>query len=398
MYWTYSALTRSGQEVTATLVGSRKDILHQLSQRELSVIEIKPNYGKILSNFLSVKRLSALSSAVFFEDFHNMLETGMSVGEIISIFKETSQDETFVMSLSSLEEALSLGKSLTEALAGLNIFPWIVNVTLSAGERSGRLTEAVGILGNYFRRAHQVHSRIQQALIYPVIVFILILSVMLFISLRVIPQLKSLLPSDALANQTTKGILFLSFCLQQYSWILLAIIVLLVFVICYWYKKNHFSLQRWLYRWPVLGEILKESALALYLLNLSVLLKSGVVLFEAIYDLNLIDQTPVGKHFMISRDYMFGGASFGQALERDEFFPKIVSSTFRRAEEMVKVDEYCLILSDFFYKRTSSKVDGLIHIVQPGLLAFGGMFLVVIALGFLLPIYSSLTTIAAGGN
>ncbi len=378
-------------------MGQKKDIVGQLSQQELYVIEIKPDYRRVLVNFLSRRRLSALSSAVFFEDFHNMLETGMNIPQILSIFKETNKDETLLISLLTLQEQLSKGKSLTEALIDLNIFPWIVNITLSAGEKTGRLAESVGTLGQYFRRSYQVQSKIKQALIYPLIVFTLLLAVMFFISLRVIPQLKSFLPIEALHNQTTQGVLFLSFFLQQYAWMLVLAVSLAIFGVYFWGRKNCYCFQERLYNLPVLGTIFKESSLALYLLNLSVLLKSGISLFEAINDLNAFDQTPVATHFMGRRNYMLGGASFWQAIEQDKFFPKMISSTMHRAEEMVKVDEYCLTLADYFFKRTGSQVDGLIHVVQPVLLALGGMFLVVIAFAFLLPIYGSLTTIA-GGN
>ena len=397
LYWTYNALTRSGQEITATLPGFKKDILQKISQQELYLIEIKPDYRRIFASFLFKKKLSTLSCAVFFEDFHNMLETGVSVVQILSIFKETSKDEALVLRISTLNEELSSGRSLTEALGGLNIFPWIVNVTLSAGERTGRLSEAVGILGQYFRRAYHVQGKIQQALVYPMIVFIVLLIVMFFISLRVIPQLKSLLPNEALHNQVTQGVLFLSFFLQKYTWILLVLVVLGILGVYSWGKKNRIEMQEWMYQWPVLGPVFKESTLVLYLLNLSVLLKSGVPLLEAIGDLNSFEQTPIATHFIQGREYMLGGASFWQAIEQDKFFPKIVSSTIRRAEEMAKIDEYCLILSDYFDKQTNSKVDGLIHTLQPVLLALGGVFLVVVALAFLLPIYGSLTAIA-GGN
>ncbi|MBI3601270.1 MAG: type II secretion system F family protein [Candidatus Omnitrophica bacterium] len=397
IYWTYNALTRSGQEVTATLAGDKKDILCQLSRQELSVIEIKLDYRKIFVSLWKNKKLEVLSMAVFFEDFHNMLATGMSLPQILLILKETSKDEVLITMLSTLQEQLRQGQSLTEALAGSNIFPWMVGTTLSAGEKTGKLSEAVDILGQYFRRSHQVQSKMQEALIYPSIVFSLLLAVMFFISFRVIPGLKSLLPMEALHHQTTQWILTLSFLLQQYAWLMAAVIVLGILGIYFLQKKNHYRFQQWLYDWPVLGNILKESSLAIYLLNLSVLLKSGVALLKAIGDLSVLDRTPVAHHFDKSRDYLLGGSSFWQAIEQDKFFPVIISSVLRRAEEMVKVDEYCLSLADYLNRRVASKVDGLIHIIQPTLLALGGVFLVTIALAFLLPIYGSLTTIAGGG-
>ncbi len=396
MVWTYTALTRWGQEVVATGTGSKKDILQQLSQQQLDLIEIRPDFKKILMSWGPKKRLSALTLATFFEDLHNMLSTGMNIGQSFLILKETSRDYVLVTALSEMEHQLGQGKSLSESLANGHIFPWIVAVTLATGERTGRLIEATGTLGQYFRRSFQVQSKMQQALIYPAIVFTVLLAVMFFVSVRVIPQLKNLLPEQALHHQTTAWVLALSFFLQQYLWILLAGVVFITGGIYFFRQKYRYRFEQWLYQWPVLGDIFKESALALYLLNLSILLKSGVPLIKAIGDLFALDQAPVAHRFACSRDYMLGGVSFWQAIEQDPFFPLMISSTLRRAEEMTKLEEYCLSLVEFFNKRVSSKVEGLIHTIQPALLVFAGLFLVTIALGFLLPIYGSLTTIAGG--
>ncbi len=395
MYWRYIALTRSAQEVTASLAGSKEDVLRHLSNQQLCVIEIKPDYKRIFLSALPRRKLSALSLAIFFEDFSNMLETGMNVPQVLLIFKETAKEELGSVLL-MLEEKIHQGHSLTKSLADLNIFPWIVSTTLLAGERTGRLAGSMNILGKYFRNSYRIQNKMQQILVYPAVVFVVLLVVMLFISLKVIPQLKNLLPTEALHNQITQCVLTGSFLLQQYAWAFVVLIILVFLGVYYFKDKYRYSFQQWLYGWPILGNIVKESTIALYLLNLSVLLKSGVSLLKSLEDLNISEQTPVSKHFLESREYVLGGSSFWQALDQDKFFPAIIPSTFRRAEEMVKVDDYCLSLSEFFDRRVNAKVDGLLQFVQPALLALGGGFLVVIALGFLLPIYGSLTTIATG--
>jgi type IV pilus assembly protein PilC len=396
MYWICSVLTRSGQEVRISLAGSRKDVLKDLDSKHLSLIEMTFDYKRFVFVTFPRRRLSIQSLAVFFEDFSNMLDTGLSVSQVLLILKETSKEEALNNVLLILEDELRQGKSFTEALSGSEVFPWIVSTTLSAGEKTGRLAESMNVLGKYFRSSYQVQAKIQQALIYPAIVFVLLLIVMFFISLKVIPQLKNLLPPEALRNQSTQWILVISSLLQQYIGFFIGFLGLAALGISFSYKKYRYRFQQGLYRLPILGGILKESALALYLLNLLVLLKSGVSLLKALEDLNVLGQTPVSNHFAACKEYVLGGASFWQAIEQDKFFPIIISSTLRRAEEMVKVEEYCFTLADFFNRQVSSKVDGLLHLVQPALLAVGGIFLVTIASGFLLPIYGSLTTIANG--
>src|SRR5882724_11367743 len=101
MYWTYIALTSSGQEVTATLTGQKEDILKQLAKERLSVIEIRLNYKRFILSILPRRKLSVLSLAVFFEDFFNMLEAGMGISQIIFILKDTAKEEVLAEGLST---------------------------------------------------------------------------------------------------------------------------------------------------------------------------------------------------------------------------------------------------------------------------------------------------------
>ena len=147
---------------------------------------------------------------------------------------------------------------------------------------------------------------------------------------------------------------------------------------------------------PILGILIKESALAMYFFNLSVLLKSGVALMRAIQDLNAVHTSEVGRRVLDCRDYMFGGLSFWESLKTDPFFPSAAVFTLRRGEEMARLDDYCFQLAQYFDRRVCARLDVLAQLVQPALLAMGGLFLATIAFAFLMPIYGGLTRVAGG--
>lgn len=396
MFWTYTALTSSGQEITETVAGHKEDILKHLSTQRYFVIRIEINYRQTVAVLLRKKRISTVALGTFFEDLSNMLEAGMSITQTILILKETSREESLIYILPFVEERLRNGQSLTESLQNSKLFPWIVTMTISAGEKTGRLIETTHILGEYFKRIHQIQNKLQQVLIYPSLVLVLLLMVMIFISFRVIPQLKVLLPAQALHNQTTQFILVVSSLLKEYFWILIITFFLGFLFLYFLIKRYRNFIEEWTYNLPIIGSVLKESALAIYLLNLSILLKSGVSLIKAIEALNVSESTLTSREFLRIREYIIGGTSLSQALEQNKFFPTIISLTLRRAEEMVKVDEYCSSLAEYFHRRVDAKAGGLLHIIQPALLGLGGAFLIIIALGFIVPVYSSLNIIAEG--
>jgi type II secretory pathway component PulF len=119
-------------------------------------------------------------------------------------------------------------------------------------------------------------------------------------------------------------------------------------------------------------------------------------LLRAIEDLYTTSPNPVSRRFLKCRDFMLSGMPFWEAVQKDAFFSSAVIFTLRRGEEMARLDEYSFNLSEYFNKRVAIKVDRSIQLIQPLFLVLGGLFLVMIASAFLVPIYGSLTKIAGG--
>ena len=395
--WKYNAITRMGQEVAGIARGAKTQVISDLARQDLYVIDLTVDYAALLKFIKPRTKVSTAVLSQFFEDFYNMYLTGMGIPQILQSLKETTKEESFIEVISAIEDKVRQGDALTQAMSGLNVFPWIVPATLHAGERTGKLQQALKVLSQYFRRSGDVQEKLTSALTYPLIVFVLLVAVMMFVGLKVVPQLQNLLPMDAVSHGATRWVLLLSRFLQKNWFFIFLIPVVSVMGLLFYRRNNKESFECWLYQWPVIGSLIKESAMSFYFLNLSVLLKSGVPLLQAISDLNVMCSSQVSRRFLKCRDYMFGGMCFWESVKQDGFFPLFVIFTIRRAEEMAKLDEYCFNLSEYYNKRVGAKVDGLIHLIQPVLLAFGGLFLVLIAVAFLIPIYGSLSKIAGGG-
>jgi type IV pilus assembly protein PilC len=340
---------------------------------------------------LSHKVLSQL-----FMDVHNMFLTGMNVNQMFICLQQTTTDKNLCEVLVQVGDGMRKGESLAKSLEETGQFPWIVHSTINAGERTGRLNSAVLVLAQYFKRSHEMHNKILNASLYPLIVFIFLIGVMTFISCKIVPKLKTLLPPDSLSNPITHGMLILTGFIKTTAPILIFLIVVGgIFLIHYWQKHNS-KIEEYSYRIPIFGQIFKESALSLYFLNLSALLKSGVPLIKAIVGMNESSQNCITQRLSTCREYMLGGLSFWEAVEKDPFFPQVIIFTLRRGEESAKIDEYCTQLSEYFNQQVQSRSEQIIHLIQPLLLSFGGLFLILIAFAFLVPIYGSLSKIAGG--
>ena len=343
-----------------------------------------------------MRRISDTALAEFFDDLTNMLVAGVGVPHILAALKETAMNNNLVKVIRQMENETRQGQTLAQSMSAAGAFPWLAWTTVQAGENSGQLAQSTAMLAQYFRHRGDMNKKMAHAFIYPAVVLVLLCGVMFFMALHVVPRLKNLLPADTFDHGITRWILGSSGFLQQFWPACLAAAAAMAAGAFWCSSQRPKDLERFMCRVPVLGILFKESALAMYFFNLSVLLKSGVALMRAIHDLNAVHSSEASRRVFDCREYMFGGLSFWESIRTDPFFPSAAVFTLRRGEEMARLDEYCSQLAQYFDKRVSMRLEVLAQLVQPALLAMGGLFLAVIAFAFLMPIYGGLTRIAGG--
>ncbi len=396
MVWIYQVISRTGEEISGVYEGQKAQALEFIHEHQWELIALKVDYWRVFKQIFNGRSISSEVLAGFFGDFHNMFTTGMPLNQIIAALTETTLHPVLKPILVKTQEAVSQGESLSKALAFSQSMPWIVHSTLYAGESSGKLKETVAVLGDYFKRCGEVKNKVINAAVYPLIVFVLLVAVMLFVSLNVVPKLQALLPTEAMENPATRFVLMISALLQKTWGVWVALIVISGFAIYHYCKEHRDELELFSYKIPLIGVVLKESALSFYFLNLSVLLKSGVPLLKALADLEACMGNLISRRFLFCRDHVLGGSSFWESIAVDGFFPPVIVHTLRRGEESAQIPAYCENLTAYFQQRAQVKMDQIVHLIQPILLGLGGLFLVVIAFAFLIPIYGSITKISAG--
>lgn len=395
-YWRYLALTANGQETSGIFEGDRDELRSFVDQHNLEMIHIDVDWRSFFFKSQKIKRLSLKVLSTFFEDLANMQQTGISMSQMFVSIADCSTNAALTHTIGLIKVNVEQGQSLAEAFSSSKTFPWIVIATINSGEQSGKLESSFRVLAHFFRRQDEVIGRLREAMVYPAIVSILLITVMLFVGLKVIPQLKQLLPETAMHKGTTGFVIAMSVFLQKYFLVLLylpCILFLAGALILLHNKQLYASL---IYQVPFYGPMKKETDLAFYFLNLSILLGNGVPLIRCISDMNTLNESNVSRHFHGCKDYLFGGMPLWESLRMDPFFSSVVVFTVRRGEEMARLPEYCSNLSDYFNKRVYERIDRAVLLIQPALLAMGGIFLVIIAFAFLIPVYGSLNQIAGG--
>jgi len=398
MYYRYSVLTPTGNEISGFEQGTYAEITKRLKEKNYYILSMEADLFKSLKFVLEKKTIKPQILSLFFEDLANMLKTGIAMNEAISALRESSIDRALTKSLSAIEYDLANGFSLSRAFEKTRVFPWLVINTLKVGEKSGSLGQVFTDLAKYYSREAEFLRSLRNAVIYPAAVFCMLIGIMFYVSFKVIPHLEALLPINGKSYFSTRLLLFLSHALKDYWFVCLLLPIAGIFIYSRFRKSPVERIASYYYKIPLLGPVAKDAAFSAFFSNLAVLQRNGINIADA---LNLIEETTsykfLAKKIGKLKDYIASGLSFWQALQKDHFFPSFIYYSVRKGEEMGSLDEYLQNLSGYYFEKVSRRTRIILSFIQPALLVFCAIILLFVVSAFIMPVYSNLSNIA-GGN
>ncbi len=90
MYYRYSVLSETGNEINGLEAGSYQEISKRLKEKRYYVLSLEADFFKSIRFVLEKKTVKAQNLSLFFEDLANMLKTGIAMNEAISALRESS--------------------------------------------------------------------------------------------------------------------------------------------------------------------------------------------------------------------------------------------------------------------------------------------------------------------
>jgi len=398
MYYRYSVLTETGNEIKGLERGSYQEINKRLKEKRYYVLSLEADFFKSIRFVLEKKTVKAQNLSLFFEDLANMLKTGIAMNEAVSALQESSVDRVLAKALSGIEYDLANGFSLAKAFEKAKVFPWLVLNTLKVGEKSGSLEQVFVDLAKYYSREAEFLNNLKSAVIYPAVVFCMLIGIMFYVSFKVIPHLEALLPISGNSYFSTRLLLFLSHFLKNFWFVCLLFPVAAIFIYSRFKKSSIEKIASFYYKIPLIGPVAKDAAFSVFFSSLAVMQRNGINITDA---LSLIEETTsyqfIAKKIGKLKDFIASGLSFWQALARDPFFPSFIYYSVRKGEEMGSLDEYLQNLSKYYFEKVSRRTRVILSFIQPALLVFCALILLFIVSAFIMPVYSNLSNIA-GGN
>ncbi|MFZ2769787.1 MAG: type II secretion system F family protein, partial [Minisyncoccia bacterium] len=323
MLYNYKALESSGESKKGSIEAVSIDVaIEGLQKRGLIIAEIEPaEKPSIFSKFYSGSGISNREVVILSRQMATLFEAQVSALKIFALLSAEVENENLHKVLSEIAEDLQGGSSISKALAKHpDVFSDFYVNMVKSGEETGKLNETFNYLADYLDRNYEVVTKAKNALIYPVFVIGVFISVMVLMFTFIIPKISVILIDSGQAVPFyTKIVFAVSNLFVNYGALLLAAVVILVFFVVRFIRtdQGRSDFARFKLGVPYVGDLYKKLYLSIIADNLNTMIHAGIPMVRALEVTSKVVGNDVYRQILEeSLASVKGGSSLSQSLSQ----------------------------------------------------------------------------------
>jgi type IV pilus assembly protein PilC len=372
-----------------------------LRARNLFVVKIKQSTAQTALNLdigLAFKsafkmKVGVRTLAIFCRQFATMNQAGIPILQCLQILTKQTEDSQMQKVLSDISAEIERGSGLSEAFRKhREQLPDIFISMIAAGELSGTMDQAMERLAVTFEREHALHSKIQAAMTYPMMIAGMAVVAVIALLIFVVPTFVSIFQqAGATLPWPTLILLALSNTMVHYWWIILPLLFIVIPVGIQQTlatRPGRRAMDRILLRLPVVGPMITKNVVARFSRNLSTLLQSGIPLVQALETVEeIVGNTVAADNIAQARASIREGDLMSPVLANSKFFPPMTISMIAVGEESGALDVLLEKLAVFYEQEVEAMVTSLSSTIEPLMILGVGCLVGFIAISIYLPLF-----------
>ena len=342
----------------------------------------KPRRAKIKANDLSL----------ITRQMATLLDSGLTVEETLSAMVKQSEGNLLKSVMGDVRALVTEGYSLSDAVALYpRSFPEIYRASISAGEQSGNLDHVLERLADYLEARQGIAQRLSVALVYPIILVVVSLSVVIGLVTFIVPKVVNVFEETGQQLPfLTRALIKVSDFLVNY-WLFIALAVAgvcVIFILIFRQEKPRFWLHRQYLRLPLIERLTRSGNTARLARTLSIMVGSGVPLLTAMR----------ATEGVVSNDVMRAGlkraavdvaegVSISRALDRSGHLPPLLIQMVASGESSGRLDHMLDKAAMATESELESRIGMMVGLFEPMMILVMGAVVLTIVLAILLPIF-----------
>ncbi len=325
-----------------------------------------------------------------------MLRSGLTLVNALKALHGQTKLISLATILQTVQTRVARGDTLAAALAGHKVFPAIVVQLVSVGEQTGKLDQVLEQAAKYLGQRRTAIAEVRVALAYPTIVATAAILIAAYLIFAVIPELQKFLSAmGRKLPRMTQSLVDFAQWIQIHGSTLSLITVSLVigmYLLARW-QPGRLWLDTCLLRVPVIGGIFRLSGTANLAHALSVMMRSGIRLVEALAIAKRLQSNRFMANILAqASDSVVRGNTLAPALANRQEFSPVLASMVDVAEKTGQLESTLDEVAKFCEAELKSKIKRMSQLVEPAVIVIAGGIVGYVYIAFFMALMS------AGGN
>ena len=336
---------------------------------------------------------------LFNQQLAAIIRAGIPILQAVAMLRRRATSSRLRAVLGDVEDKIRGGMALSTAFAAQGpIFPRIYTASILAGERSGALDDVLSRYVTYMRRGVEIRRKIRGALSYPLFLLAASFGMVVFLTAYVVPKMSSLFEGFGreLPWVTSVVINISHFVGGNFYWLVPTVLGSAVGLYV-WTRtpSGGLALDRFLLRLPIVGQLVRQLAIAQVTRSLATLLAGGITLVES-WEIaaEAVTNKELRARSSATLPMIQEGRSFTESLESAGWIPALALDMIGVGERSGSLREMLEEVAEFFDKESEVRLEQLTTVLEPAILLVMGGVVVTILLAIYLPIIQSISNIS----
>ena|ERR671919_666899 len=393
----YTARTLKGELVQDKIdLPSRDDVVAHLRKNRMVVVQVRESKGKGFK--MMGKGIKTRDVVIFTRQFATMINAGLPLVQALDILSQQTENKSLAEITRQVVYDVESGHTLADALRKhpKGFSDLYVNM-VAAGEAGGILDTILVRLAEFLEKNDAIIRKVKGAMVYPGVILSVAAIAIAVLLIFVIPTFQSMFASVNLELPLpTKIVIGASDLLTGYWWLILGAMGFSLFALNRYYKTpaGHLQIDHFLLRFPVLGDVIRKSAVSRFTRTLGTLVSSGVSILDGLeITARTAGNMVIHNAVMQSRASIAGGETIAQPLAKSKVFPPMVISMIAVGEQTGNLDEMLSKIADFYDDEVDAAVSTLLSLMEPVMIVVLGVVVGGMVVAMYLPIFDMVNAV-----
>jgi type IV pilus assembly protein PilC len=393
----YTARTLTGELQSGSIdLPKQEDVVAHLRKNRMIVVKIQEAPKQIKLAFGGGPTTRDI--VIFTRQFATMINSGLPLVQALDILAEQSENKALKDVTRAVVYDVESGHTLADALRKHpKAFNELYVNMVAAGEAGGILDTILLRLATFMEKNDALVRKVKGAMIYPAVILSVAAVAIVILLIFVIPVFQDMFAG--IGQQLplpTRVVIGASGFLKGFWWAIIGGAIAIFFGTRRYYAtpNGRLNIDRMLLGVPVLGDLIRKSAVSRFTRTLGTLIASGVSILDGLeITAKTAGNRVIHDAVMESRASIAGGETIAAPLQKSKVFPPMVISMIAVGEQTGGLDEMLSKIADFYDEEVDAAVEALLSLMEPVMIVLLGVVVGGMIIAMYLPIFNMINAV-----